>query len=77
MAAFDRQSADSPTLLVELGGAGPGFDAFGVCTEAGPTILSEDGGDPALCGASAEARIAAHRTIAQRIIAFLKENDQL
>ena len=47
------------------------FDAFAVCTAAGPDILSEDGGDPSLCGASAEARRSVHREISDVIVSFL------
>lgn len=48
------------------------FDGFPVCTAAGPEILTEDGGDPAICGASAEARRTIHEDIAEAIITFLK-----
>lgn len=50
-----------------------GFDAFPVCTPAGAAILAEEGGDPALCGASAEARMRAHEAIADRVVSFLTE----
>jgi predicted dienelactone hydrolase len=46
-------------------------DGFPVCTLAGPEILSEDGGDPSLCGPSADARRDTHSSIATRISSFL------
>lgn len=49
------------------------FDAFPVCTPAGAAILAEEGGDPALCGASAQARRAAQEAIASRVVSFLTE----
>jgi len=39
------------------------FDAFAVCTEAGPTILLEEEDDAAICGASLEGRNLAHKGI--------------
>lgn len=47
-------------------------DGFPVCTSAGPEILSEDGGDASICGPSAEARRAAHSSIAKSILTFLE-----
>lgn len=47
------------------------FDAFPVCTPAGAAILAEEGGDPALCGASAQARRAAQAAISGRVVSFL------
>mgnify|MGYP000179797984 CR=1 FL=1 len=49
------------------------FDAFSVCTPAGPEILVEDGGDPALCGVSVEERQRVHDSIATQIVDFLGE----
>lgn len=49
------------------------FDAFGVCTPKGPAILAEDGGPPALCGASAQGRSAAHDVVLQRIHPLLSD----
>ncbi|MBN8292652.1 hypothetical protein JI664_11820 [Rhodobacter sp. NTK016B] len=54
--------------------AGP-TDGFALCTEAGPQILARDGGNPALCGASSEARADAHRVILAAITAFLQDAD--
>lgn len=48
------------------------FDAFAVCTDAGPEILIEEEGDPSLCGASTGARQAAHQKVSEVIISFLK-----
>ncbi|OSP53594.1 hypothetical protein [Pseudoruegeria sp. SK021] len=48
------------------------FDAFAVCTDAGPEILMEEEGDPSLCGVSTEARQAAHQAVSDVIISFLK-----
>lgn len=47
------------------------FDAFPVCTPAGPAILSEGGGEAGLCGTSAADRKRAHATIAAQVISFL------
>ncbi|MEP3277461.1 MAG: hypothetical protein ABJN26_14280 [Stappiaceae bacterium] len=52
------------------------FDGFATCTAAGPAILSNDGGNPDLCGSSAEARERVHRTIAGQIISFLNDEKQ-
>lgn len=77
--------AGVPTAVVSLGGSGaedPGeaagitiadatpFDAFPVCTEAGPRILSEEGADPALCGET-RARERIHAEIVAKITSFL------
>lgn len=43
------------------------FDGFGLCTPTGPTILSDEGGNPDLCGTSTEARIRAHIEIIDKI----------
>jgi len=48
------------------------FDAFAVCTVAGPDILIEEDGDSSLCGASTETRQAIHEEISEAIISFLK-----
>lgn len=66
----DKQNSIAGNGIQELPQAGP-FDAFPVCTAKGARILLEDGGDPALCGASPEARRQAHDRIAKAIIAFL------
>jgi predicted dienelactone hydrolase len=58
--------------LVTLPEAGP-FDAFPLCTPKGAKILSHEGGDPALCATSAQARGAVHAAIADRIRAFLAQ----
>lgn len=47
------------------------FDAFAVCTDAGPDILQEEAGDPSLCGASSEARRAIQQKISDAVISFL------
>lgn len=48
------------------------FDGFQTCTPAGPEILAEDGGDPAVCGLSAEARQQVHDAIASEIVSFIE-----
>lgn len=47
------------------------FDAFAVCTDAGPDILLEEEGDASLCGVSKEKRQAIHQDISEAIISFL------
>ncbi|MEM7173599.1 MAG: hypothetical protein AAF530_25795 [Pseudomonadota bacterium] len=47
------------------------FDGFQICTSAGPAILSDEGGDPALCGTSAKERQRTHEAIVGEIVAFL------
>ncbi|MEM9779039.1 MAG: hypothetical protein AAF813_03925 [Pseudomonadota bacterium] len=84
-------SVGVPTLVISLGGQAAlsdggslsqatlgeteVFDAFQLCTAAGPEILSEDGGDPAICGASSEARAEAHRRIVEEIVTFLRASE--
>jgi len=48
------------------------FDAFPLCTAAGPSILIEEDGDSSLCGVSTEARQTTHEEISKAIISFLK-----
>jgi predicted dienelactone hydrolase len=66
-------SADNSHIskAVVISGASA-FDAFAVCTVAGPDILSEEDGDPSLCGTSKKARQAIHRDISETIVLFLK-----
>lgn len=49
------------------------FDAFAVCTKAGPDILREDEGDASLCGGSAQARADIHQALSGAITAFLMD----
>lgn len=49
------------------------FDGFQACTPAGPKILADDDGDPALCGISAELRRSVHSEISNIILSFLTE----
>ncbi|SDU36080.1 hypothetical protein [Stappia sp. ES.058] len=56
--------------LVTLAKADP-FDAFPLCTPAGPEILLQEGGDPALCGRSAQVRRTVHAALVERILSFL------
>ncbi|WP_349358289.1 hypothetical protein [Stappia sp.] len=63
---------DDTARLVTLAEAGP-LDAFPLCTPAGAKILSEDGGDPALCGTSAQTRGDSHNAMIERIGAFLAQ----
>ena len=51
-------------------------DGFQVCTPAGPAILADGGGDPALCGLSNEARQRTHRAIVGEIVIFLGEKSR-
>lgn len=51
--------------------SGSVFDAFAVCTAAGPDILIEEDGDSSLCGASADARQTIHQEVSEAIISFL------
>ena len=48
------------------------FDGFQTCTPAGPEILADDGGDPALCGTSTEARQQAHDAMLNKITGFFE-----
>lgn len=64
---FAEGPAGETTVLADA----TAFDAFAACTKAGPAILKEDGGDPALCGDEAAARDHAHRRIVEAITAFL------
>jgi predicted dienelactone hydrolase len=48
------------------------FDGFQTCTPAGPDILADDGGDPALCGASGQARHQIHDAILSKITRFFE-----
>lgn len=50
------------------------FDAFALCTDAGPDILIEEDGDSSLCGASTEARQTIHQEVSEAIISFLKDD---
>ncbi|APE43889.1 hypothetical protein BOO69_11075 [Sulfitobacter alexandrii] len=43
-------------------------DAFAVCTETGSRILREDGGDPALCASSPDARRAVHARLLDQVL---------
>jgi predicted dienelactone hydrolase len=63
---------DGTNRLVALAEAGP-FDAFPLCTPAGARILSQDGGDPALCGTSAQARGDSHNAMIELIGAYLEK----
>lgn len=69
----DRDPFDAFDLSRTVFESATRLDAFPVCTEAGPAILAEDGGDPALCGADATARADVHDTIADRIGALLDQ----
>lgn len=51
------------------------FDGFQTCTPAGPEILADDGGDPALCGASAQERHQIHDAILSKITRFFEETE--
>lgn len=48
------------------------FDAFAVCTAAGPDILIEEEGDASICGVSSDARQVIHQDVSDAIISFLK-----
>ncbi len=81
-----EKAQDVHTLFVSLGGSTvpgwegsqnlelPGataFDAFALCTPAGPEILRDEGEDPALCATPAATREAIHGKVADAIIGFL------
>ncbi|WP_051242551.1 alpha/beta hydrolase family protein [Stappia stellulata] len=61
--------------LARLPDAGP-FDAFPLCTPKGAKILSQEGGDPALCATSAQARGTVHATLVDRIRSFLARTEK-
>ncbi|WP_298920968.1 hypothetical protein [uncultured Roseobacter sp.] len=65
---------DATTQVIEIPNADVS-DGLPVCTSAGPEILSEDGGDPSICGPSAETRSAAHSAIANSVLTFLENPD--
>lgn len=85
VSTFDQEAArvDIPVLQMSLGGpdgvasdasvslqnAAPA-DAFALCTQAGPTILLEEGGDPALCGEAPASRMAVHGAVIDAIRTF-------
>lgn len=71
-------SADNSHLsrAVVIPGASA-FDAFAVCTVAGPDILSEEDGDPLLCGTSKKARQTIHQDISETIVHFLKGKEPI
>ncbi len=48
------------------------FDAFAVCTAAGPEILMAEDGEAAICGVSAEARETIHHDLSEAVISFLE-----
>ncbi|WP_226625870.1 alpha/beta hydrolase family protein [Alloyangia pacifica] len=47
------------------------YDLFALCTPGGAKLLEEEGGDPALCGSTAEARAAVHDQLAEGALDFL------
>lgn len=52
------------------------FDAFAVCTVAGPEILFEEDGDSSLCGDAAEMRQTVHQEVAEAITSFLNGHSE-
>lgn len=52
------------------------FDAFAVCTEAGPGILLEEDGDASICGGSTEARKTVHQAVSEAITSFLAQDSE-
>lgn len=52
------------------------FDAFAVCTPAGPDILIEEDGDSSLCGDSTEARRDIHQKVSEAITSFLNDHSE-
>ncbi|MGQ3079631.1 MAG: hypothetical protein ACT6RT_16445, partial [Allorhizobium sp.] len=49
------------------------FDAFAICTPAGPDILAAEDGDSSICGVSAETRESIHLETAQAVISLLRD----
>jgi len=47
------------------------FDAFALCTAAGPKILMEEEGDASICGVSSDTRRAIHQDVSDAVISFL------
>ncbi|NDV99045.1 hypothetical protein [Salipiger sp. PrR002] len=47
------------------------YDLFARCTPDGAKLLEEEGGDPALCGSTAEDRAAVHEAVASDALHFL------
>lgn len=90
LAALSAAPADVSTLQISLGSPDNAsgdnqitviprasvFDAFAVCTDAGPDILLEEDGDSSLCGISAEARQTIHQEISEVIVSFLKDDTE-
>lgn len=80
-------SPDIPSLIVALGsdsdtkdegllahaviGGATTADGLPPCTQAGPSILSEDGGEPGICGPSRDTRTRIHDSITDRTLSFL------
>ncbi|SLN11802.1 Alpha/beta hydrolase family protein [Roseivivax jejudonensis] len=69
----DASDALPRTRSVTISGSS-GFDAFSVCTDAGPDLLREEGGDLRLCGASDGSRSIVHRSITETIVSFLRDD---
>lgn len=68
----DAPSDDNPIgQAVVIPGASV-FDAFAICTVAGPDILIEEDGDSSLCGTSTETRRTIHQEVSDAITSFLK-----
>lgn len=67
----DASGVDQNTQAVVIPGASI-FDAFAVCTPAGPDILIEEDGDSSLCGVSTETRRTVHQDVSEAILSFLK-----
>ncbi len=52
------------------------FDAFAICTPAGPDILAAEDGDSSICGVSAATRESIHLETAQAVISFLRDHSE-
>ena len=67
----DTQFFDADSIIGASITGSTTSDGFQVCTAKGAAILAEDGGDPALCGPSAEARQHTHQAVTNEIVKFL------
>lgn len=70
--ADDASAGDQTSHVVAIPDASV-FDAFAVCTAAGPDILIEEAGDASLCEGSAGERRTVHREVRDAILSFLED----
>lgn len=65
-----RLAAQAGIEVLPLEGADL-YDLFALCTPGGAKLLEEEGGDPALCGSTAEERSAVHDQLAESALDVL------